>query len=97
MIDDAHTTDSALGCRTHVSQVRDGLAFDLHKLFCDMRCDNENGPCWTAWRQEADLLMIRVEEALADAWEDGARNGSRGLLPAAERAKRNPYLRGGAS
>lgn len=78
-------------------QLRNGIAWDLHKLLCDGPHDDKGGPCWTAWQQEADLLMIRVEVALADAWEDGARNGSRGLLPQEVRGKRNPYLRGGGA
>lgn len=75
-----------------LDDLRDSLAMRLHGELCDGRHDNEDGPCWTAWRTEADLLMPDVQRALAKAWADGARDGGRGLLPATERDRRNPYI-----
>lgn len=75
-----------------VADLRDQLAMRLHGEFCDGRHDECSGPCWIAWRPEADLLMGDVTRALAQAWESGAHDGSRGLLPDVERAHRNPYI-----
>lgn len=95
-MNDDHTTDSHLGgIPVHVS-LRDELAVILHELLCDGRHDDSDAPCWTAWHIEADILMPPIRRALAAAWEDGALDGSRGLLPYVERARRNPY-RGGAT
>lgn len=79
-------------CPCCAAPLRDEIAVILHKLFCDMRCDHSDAPCWTAWRQEADLLMIPVEVALAEAWGQGARSGARGFV---ERQSQNPYTRFG--
>src|SRR5690242_9187667 len=51
--------------------LRDDLARDLHEIFCDGRHDDSDGPCWTAWRDEADELMPRVTEFMARAWAEG--------------------------
>lgn len=41
--------------------------------------------------EQYDAHMTAVRPALARAWDEGARQGSRGVLPAAELERRNPY------
>ena len=72
--------------------LRDQIAMRLHGELCDGRHDNTDGPCWTAWRHEADLLMVDITRALCEAWVMGARGGSRGVLPNVELARRNPFI-----
>lgn len=53
----------------------------------------ENPETADGW--ELSLVRRTVErvlrDGLADAWEEGAAHGSRGLLPKAKRDERNPY------
>lgn len=51
--------------------IRDEVAQELHALFCDGRHDDSDGPCWTAWRTEADSMMPRVMDLMARAWAEG--------------------------
>lgn len=78
-----------------LDDLRDQLAMRLHGELCDMRCDNDERPCWTAWRVEAGLLMGDIRRALCEAWVAGARGGSRGVLPNVELARRNPFIEHG--
>lgn len=73
--------------------LRDEIAKTLHKLLCDGRHDDTDGPCWGAWRPEADLVMLPVEVALAETWERGHR-GCRCGRPA---RCHNPFSRGGVA
>jgi hypothetical protein len=56
-----------------LDDLRDSLAMRLHGELCDGRHDDSDGPCWTTWRIEADLLMPDIRRALTDAWIAGAR------------------------
>lgn len=90
MIDDANTTDAKLPGVPVLDYIRDDIARILHDL------EHGTAPCycdggWKAWRPEADAIVPTIRTWLADVWEEGARDGSRGLLPAVKRAARNPY------
>ena len=78
--------------RDLLDALRDQLARVLHDWdHGKTETESPTEPCWHNYRVEADLLMPSIRPHLITAWEDGARNGSRGLLPERKRLLRNPY------